>query len=297
MIEFDLTLTRPGGFTLSAAGQAADAEFLTLFGPSGSGKTTLLRLIAGLEPGASGQLLVDGQLWFDSAKGIHLPPQQRSVGFVFQDYALFPAMSVRDNIAYAAGRGQDGWVDELLALTELSALAARKPEQLSGGQQQRVALARALARRPRLLLLDEPLSALHPALRHTLQSELLALHRRFGLTTLLVSHDIAEVFHLADRVLVCEHGRIVQQGTPQQVFVGEGSRQNRLSLSAQVLSKRRSDVVWVLTLLIGQEIVEVLADDDEAAATQPGMRVQVLPQAFSPLLQPLAQDVSPTGQG
>lgn len=285
MIEFDLTLTRPGGFSLSVNERVNAGEFLTLFGQSGSGKTTLLRLLAGLERGSSGRLVVDGEIWFDSEQRISLPPQQRRVGFVFQDYALFPTMSVRDNIAFAAGRGQRDWVDELLALTELSELAQRKPAQLSGGQQQRVALARALARRPRLLLLDEPLSALHPELRYTLQSELLDLHRRFELTTVLVSHDVAEVFHLADRVLICDNGRIVQQGSPHQIFVGEASHQNRLSLTAQVLAKRRSDVVWVLTLLIGQEVVEVLADDDEAAQMEIGMRIQVFPQAFSPLLQ------------
>lgn len=285
MIEFDLTLTRPGGFLLSVNERVNAGEFLTLFGQSGSGKTTLLRLLAGLERSSRGRLVVDGEVWFDSEQRISLPPQQRRVGFVFQDYALFPSMSVRDNIAFAAGRGQGDWVDELLALTELSELAQRKPAQLSGGQQQRVALARALARRPRLLLLDEPLSALHPELRYTLQSELLDLHRRFGLTTVLVSHDVAEVFHLADRVLICENGHIVRQGSPHQIFVGEALRQNRLSLTAQVLAKRRSDVVWVLTLLIGQEVVEVLADDDEAARMETGMRIQVSPQAFSPLLQ------------
>jgi len=293
MIEFDLTLSRQGrsggsAFTLSMAGQIGDGEFLTLFGASGVGKSTLLRLIAGLEKPCSGSLVVDGETWCDTARGVHKPPQQRTVGFVFQDYALFPAMSVRDNVAYAAGRGESAWVGELLELTRLSGLADRKPHELSGGQQQRVALARALARRPRLLLLDEPLSALDLSLRLKLQQELQALHQRFGLTTILVSHDLSEVFRLSNRVMVCEHGRIVRHGHPRDVFIGQAPSRDRLSLSGELLAKRRSDVVWILTLLVGQDIVEVIATDEEADALEPGARLAISTRAFSPLLMPTA---------
>ncbi|MCW3481601.1 ATP-binding cassette domain-containing protein [Neisseriaceae bacterium JH1-16] len=291
MIRFDLTLSRTGrnggdGFQLAMAGDIADGEFLTLFGASGVGKSTLLRLFAGLEKPSGGTLVVDGDTWCDAERGVHKPPQQRSVGFVFQDYALFPAMSVRDNIGYAAGRGESAWVGELLELTRLSGLADRKPHELSGGQQQRVALARALARRPRLLLLDEPLSALDLSLRLTLQQELQALHQRFGLTTVLVSHDLSEVFRLSHRVMVCEQGRIVRHGHPREVFIGQAPSRDRLSLSGELLAKRRSDVVWILTLLVGQDIVEVIATDEEADALEPGARLAISTRAFSPLLMP-----------
>ncbi|MDN0084925.1 ATP-binding cassette domain-containing protein [Crenobacter sp. SG2305] len=291
MIEFDLSLSRAGhnsgdGFRLVMAGRIDDGEFLTLFGPSGVGKSTLLRLIAGLEKPSAGTLKVDGETWCDAARGMHKPPQQRSVGFVFQDYALFPTMTVSDNVRYAAGRGESAWVGELLELTRLSALAERKPHELSGGQQQRVALARALARRPRLLLLDEPLSALDLSLRLMLQQELQELHQRFGLTTILVSHDLSEVFRLSHRVMVCEHGRIVRHGHPRDVFIGQAPSRDRLSLSGELLAKRRSDVVWILTLLVGQDIVEVIATDEEADALEPGMRLAISTRAFSPLLMP-----------
>lgn len=289
MIEFDFTLQRPGGFTLSMASTVPDNNFLALFGSSGSGKTTLLRLIAGLENRASGRLVVNGEVWFDSQQRINLPPQTRKVGFVFQDYALFPSMTVKQNIVYAAGKSSVILVDELLELTELTAFASRLPASLSGGQQQRVALARALAGRPRLLLLDEPLSALHPALRSILQKKILSLHHQFNLTTLLVSHDIAEVFNMADRVAVCTRGNIVSQGTPHEIFIGNAVRANQLSLSAQVLDKRRGDVVWIVTLLVGQEVIQVLADEREAQDISVGDWIQVFPQAFSPQLKPVKQ--------
>ena len=183
-------------------------EFLTLFGPSGAGKTTLMRCIAGLETPDTGRIEVAGETWFDSDRKINLPPQKRSVGFVFQDYALFPTMSVRENLLFAAETAeQKKGVDELIALVELENLAARRPDTLSGGQKQRVALARALVRRPKILLLDEPLSALIPPCAK-LQNELSLIHERMGVSTLLVS-DIAETVRLSERLAAVERGRIV----------------------------------------------------------------------------------------
>ncbi|MBN2722283.1 MAG: ATP-binding cassette domain-containing protein, partial [Campylobacterales bacterium] len=151
-----------------------DGEFLTLFGLSGAGKTTLMRMIAGLEIPDNGRIEVDGEVWFDSELKINLPPQKRSVGFVFQDYALFPTMNVRQNLLFAAeNNSQRKYVDTLLEMIELTSLSERLPATLSGGQKQRVALARALVRHPKILLLDEPLSALDPAMRQKLQDELM----------------------------------------------------------------------------------------------------------------------------
>ncbi|GAB3553910.1 sulfate/molybdate ABC transporter ATP-binding protein [Noviherbaspirillum agri] len=257
------------------------ASFVALFGPSGAGKTSILRMLAGLTTPDSGHIIVDGVAWFDATKRINLPPQKRAIGFVFQDYALFPNLSVRDNVAYAANEHDGRWVDELLALVGLSALQQRLPATLSGGQKQRVALARALARRPKLLLLDEPLSALDAAMRAQLQEDLLQLHQRFGLTTLLVSHDIGEVFKLAQRVLKLDAGRVVQTGTPAETFLSQRLR-GRLNRHAQVLAIRREEVVHIVSLLVGGEIIDIIASDDEVEGLREGDVVCISAKAFSP---------------
>lgn len=286
MIEIALakTLTGASGkFELNIQTRLDSPGFVALFGASGVGKTSLLRMLAGLDQPDHGRIAINGETWFDSTAGIALPPQKRSIGFVFQDYALFPNMTVRENIAYATGSADKGWVDELLDVTSLTTLHERLPRMLSGGQKQRVALARAIARRPRLLLLDEPLSALDPELRARLQDDLRSLHERFGLTTLLVSHDIGEVFKLAQRVLVLDAGRIVQAGTPAEVFLQQ-RLSGKLNLHAQVLAVRREEVVQIVSLLVGQDIVEVIASDDEVAGLQPGDAITVSAKAFSPFL-------------
>jgi len=288
MIAFSLAKlldSASGPLQLQVEASIKDGSFATLFGPSGAGKTTVLRMLAGLARPDNGRIVVDGETWFDAARGIHLPPQHRAIGFVFQDYALFPNLSVRENIAYAVGRKEGGWVDELIALTDLGKLQERLPATLSGGQKQRVALARALARKPKLLLLDEPLSALDLGLRQQLQDELAALHRRFGLTTLMVSHELGEVFKLSDTVLRLEAGRIAACGTPRDVFL-QGQLSGRLNLHAQVLDIRREDVVHIVTLLIGQEVIDVVASEDEVAALRSGDNVSVSARAISPYLSP-----------
>ena len=197
----------------------AEGEFVTLFGQSGAGKTTLLRMLAGLTVPDRGHIAVGGEVWFDSEQHIDLPPQRREIGLVFQDYALFPNMTVRQNLAFAlADKKQGIRVDELIDMMQLGALQQRLPVTLSGGQKQRVALARALVRRPKLLLLDEPFSALDAETRIRLQDEILRLHRNFGLTTLIVSHDLGEVYKLSDRVLLIERGSISRNGLPAAVF-------------------------------------------------------------------------------
>lgn len=258
-------------------------SFVALYGPSGVGKTTLLRMLAGLTRPDAGRIVIDGECWFDSTRRIDLPPQRRSIGFVFQDYALFPNLTVRENVAYAVGSEEGGWVDELLELTGLQNLHDRFPHTLSGGQKQRVALARAIARKPRLLLLDEPLSALDIGTRVQLQDQIAALHHRFGLTTLLVSHDLGEVFKLSQQVLYLESGSIKQAGTPAELFLRQRLG-GKINLRAQVLAIRREDVIYVVSLLLGQEVVEVVATDDDVAAIRVGDFVEVAAKAFSPML-------------
>jgi spermidine/putrescine transport system ATP-binding protein len=193
-------------------------EFITLLGPSGCGKTTILRLIGGFEQPDTGAILLDG------ADIAGLPPNERPVNTVFQSYALFPHMSVYDNVAYglrAEGRPRAEIatrVRQALAVVQLEELSARRPDQLSGGQQQRVAIARAVVKRPRLLLLDEPLSALDFKLRKQMQYELKRIQRELGITFLFVTHDQEEALSMSDRVVVMREGAIEQTGTPREVY-------------------------------------------------------------------------------
>jgi molybdate transport system ATP-binding protein len=193
-------------FDLEAEYALTAGSFLGVRGPSGSGKTTLLRCLAGLERPEEGRIEMDGEVWFDDRKRIFRPPQKRSVGMVFQDYALFPNMTVLGNVLYAAA-DRDRAV-RLLELTRLTREARQFPRELSGGQKQRAALARALARRPKLLLLDEPLSALDEELRDSLALELGRVQRETGVAAILVSHSRAEIQKLCTEVLELSDGRM-----------------------------------------------------------------------------------------
>ena len=199
-------------------------EFFALLGPSGCGKTTLLRMLAGFEAPDAGRILLDGK---DIAQ---IPPHQRPVNMMFQNYALFPHLNVRDNIAFGLKRAGmasadiNARVNEMVALVKLGGLEKRKPDQLSGGQRQRVALARSLARRPRLLLLDEPLAALDKKLRESTQAELMELQRRLGLTFIIVTHDQQEAMTMAGRIGVMDAGRLEQVATPRELYEAPRSR-------------------------------------------------------------------------
>ncbi|WP_370557611.1 spermidine/putrescine ABC transporter ATP-binding protein PotA [Edwardsiella tarda] len=193
-------------------------EFLTILGPSGCGKTTVLRLIAGLEEVDSGQVVLDGE------EITHQPAEQRHVNTVFQSYALFPHMTVFENVAFGL-RMQKTPRDEItprvmdaLRMVQLDEMAQRRPHQLSGGQQQRVAIARAVVNKPRVLLLDESLSALDYKLRKQMQNELKALQRKLGITFIFVTHDQEEALTMSDRIVVMRDGRIEQDGTPREIY-------------------------------------------------------------------------------
>lgn len=239
--------------------QVADGEFLTLLGPSGCGKTTLLRIIAGLEKPDSGDILIDGETV------TNVPPEFRQVNMVFQHYALFPHMSVFENVAFGLRCKKiptdeiKERVDDVLAMVRMQELADRKPCRLSGGQRQRVAIARAVVNAPSVLLLDEPLSALDYNLRRNMQLELKQLQRRLGITFIFVTHDQNEALSMSDRVVVLKEGSIAQIGTPKDLyeepnslfvakFIGEA---NIFRVYATVLDDPR----YVKITLEGRELV------------------------------------------
>ena len=195
-------------FTIDVNLACAAGELLALVGPSGAGKTSIVRMLAGLETPDTGRICYGRQEWFDSGNKTDLPPQQRRLGYVFQDHTLFPHLTVEKNIAFAAR--EPGRVDELLALFGINDLRRRKPKQISGGERQRVALDQALASDPQLLLLDEPFSALDILTRKQLRKELKNLKTTLGIPILLVTHDLDEAMYLADHVLPIDRGEIAR---------------------------------------------------------------------------------------
>lgn len=253
-----------------------EGEFVALSGKSGSGKTTLLRILAGLEE-AKGEIKVGNENWL---KGdFSLPPQKRGIGFVFQDYALFENMSVEENLLFV---GKDkALAKKLLEMTELSDLAKRAPNTLSGGQKQRVSLCRAMMKRPKLLLLDEPLSALDAVMRTKLQNEILTLHKEFGTTTVMVSHDTSEMYRLANRVILLNLGKIINDGTPKEILLKTSGSQ-KFSFEGELLDILKVDVIYVAIISIGQQLVEVVISELEAKNLQIGQTVNVSTKAFAP---------------
>ncbi|OLB98593.1 MAG: hypothetical protein AUH35_03930 [Nitrospirae bacterium 13_1_40CM_62_7] len=220
----DITKSFPGRLVIDVRFTLAlePPTVLILFGPSGSGKTTVLRCLAGLEWPERGLIRFQGDTWLETGAGVRLPPQQRALGHMSQDYALFPTYSVAGNIAYGLGTltadERQRRVVDVITLLQLQGVENLRPAQLSGGQQQRVALARAIARHPRLLLLDEPLSALDLPTRVKLRGELRNLLRQLGIPTVVVTHDWEEALALGDQMAVMKAGRLLQMGPPQQVF-------------------------------------------------------------------------------
>ena len=273
-----------GPFELNVVLNARQGEFLAITGPSGSGKTTLLRLLAGLAAAEEGYIRFGSRIWLDTPQKINRRPQERDVGFVSQDYALFPNMTVRQNLEFALARRQSPEiVNELIEITELRELEHSYPEKLSGGQQQRVALARALVRKPKLLLLDEPLSALDPVIRAKLQNYILRLHEAFKLTTILVSHDYREIFKLASRVVSLNDGRLSQPDLPDRVVLA-GGRDGAFRLTGEVLSIEEKGSEFAVNVLIGHNVVQVPATPYDLQEMEPGAVVTVNFQAYQPAL-------------
>lgn len=274
-----------GGFLLDVDLQLEATQLIALFGASGSGKTTLLRCIAGLETPDSGFIEVNHEVWFDSKSEVNLSPQLRNAGYMFQEYALFPNMTVRENLEFALKKGANRQlVSDMVELIGLQELVARRPNALSGGQKQRVALARALVSQPRLLMLDEPLAALDAITRATLQDVLIQLQRDFNLPTMMVSHDISEVYKLAQHVVRLDAGKVVGQGHPLSIFSAQGNS-GKFQFTGEVLNIELADVIYILTVLVGNQIVKVVASKDEARQLAVGNQIMLLSKAFNPMIK------------
>lgn len=240
-----------------------EGALYAISGPSGSGKTTFLRLLAGLEKAKEGKIIVNNITWLDTSKNINLPPQKRKIGLVFQQYTLFPNMTVQQNLEYALDKHHKGnRVGELMDMMELTSFANKFSFQLSGGQQQRVALARALVRQPSVLLLDEPLSALDENLRSRLQDYILTIHQQYQLTTFLVSHDSSEIFKMAQRVVILKEGKIEKSGTPLSVyFNGKNSPDFQVvGIVLQLLFEKDRPQAFVK---VGEKIVTVSLSNEQ----------------------------------
>mgnify|MGYP000113635946 CR=1 FL=1 len=268
-----------GKMNLDVNLEIKNGEFLALAGLSGSGKTTLLRILAGLEE-ATGTINIDNNFWLNDK--FCLPSQKREIGFVFQDYALFPNFSVIDNLLYV--KKDKDLANHLLKITELEELKNRMPQTLSGGQKQRVSLCRALMNRPKLLLMDEPLSALDPQMRTKLQNEILTLHKEFNTTTIMVSHDPSEIYRLANRIVVLNHGQIINDGTPKDILLKTKGSQ-KFSFEGELLDIVKVDVIHIAIVAIGQQLVEVVVSKEEVKNLKIGQKVSLSTKAFSPTIQ------------
>jgi molybdate transport system ATP-binding protein len=271
-----------GAFEMSIELDIEEQSIVALSGSSGSGKTTLLRMIAGLTEPEYGEIVVGDKKWFDKNTGINLKPQERKIGFVFQELSLFPKMNVRENIEYAAKNKNS--VEDLLDLTELKNLEKRFPETLSGGQNRRVAIARALAREPDILLLDEPFSSLDSFMKFKLQNEILKIHNRYALTILFVSHDIAEICKLSSRMVTIERGSVRQDGSPLHLLTDRETSQ-KFAFMGEIIDIRKSDILYIVRIASGNTISEIVLTKEDVRDLHPGDKVMAAAKAFQPIVK------------
>lgn len=274
-----------GGMDLNVEMNIEQGSFIAIYGNSGAGKTSILRMLSGLLQADKGLITVDEQTWLNTDKRICVKPQQRKIGFVFQDYALFPNMTVRENLVFALEKGQDKQIiDELIEIIELNELQNQKPENLSGGQKQRVALARVLVRKPKILLLDEPLAAMDSTMRLKLQDYILKVHHQFNLTTILVSHNISEVVKMADKIFILENGIIKEEGSPIAVFTSK-QLSGKFQFTGEIIQIKKEGVIYIITVLIGKNFVKVIAEESDVKTISVGDHVVVASKAFNPIIR------------
>lgn len=265
--------------------QIEKGQLITLYGKSGAGKSSTLRILAGLMKPDGGYILANENIWVDTSKKINLRPQKRKIGFVFQDYALFPNMTVRENLFFALEKGSDKKIiRELIDIIELGELQNRKPDNLSGGQKQRVALARALVQRPQLLMLDEPLSALDHEMRIKLQGYILKVHQEFGLTTILISHDKLEVMKMSDRIFILEDGKIIRAGNPETIF-SENKENGIFQINGIIENIVNKNEKFEVSILIGENLVSIFLEKEKINHLEIGNHISLTINSFNPTIQ------------
>jgi molybdate transport system ATP-binding protein len=282
MIKIDINknlIGSSGNIELKIKLDIDNKEFIALIGQSGSGKTTLLRVLAGLES-AEGIISVENDIWLDKNKT--KPIQERNIGFVFQDYALFPNMSVEENLLFV--NKDKNLCDELLEITGLEQLKKRLPNTLSGGQQQRVSLCRAMMKKPKLLLMDEPLSALDPAMRNRLQKEIMILHKRFGTITIMVSHNPNEIYKLATRIIEIKDGQIISDSkNKDEVF--NTNKEQEITLQGEILDIIENNNQNKIIVSIGQQIVKLEIDNQKIEGIKIGNIINLTLKDFNCLIE------------
>lgn len=275
-----LTFTLKKGFEgfTEDVGLTLGEELLVLFGPSGAGKTLILKMISGLVSPDEGTVVVGGRTVFDSAGDVFVPIRKRKIGYLFQDYALFPHMTVYGNIAYGiSGMAEDLVKDKvkgLITVTRLNGLEDRYPHELSGGQKQRTALARTLATGPEVLLLDEPFSALDYQVREKLRADLIGIHKLFPVTTVVVTHDLEEAFMLGTRIAVINNGRIEQSGTREEVFYRPKTRNVARFVGVRnIFDGRVIALTGTEAVIFNKDLGEVKAPPPAGMRLEPGKEV------------------------
>lgn len=260
-----------GAFHLDVKLAIPEGKLVTLYGPSGAGKTSILRMLAGLMSPDDGNINVNETSWFNGNSKSDVPSRKRNVAFVFQDFALFPHMTVLENLCFAMPHRDEKQARDLLTFMDLEGLQDAKPRLLSGGQQQRVALARALAQQPKILLLDEPLSALDFDLRKRMQNLLRKIHDKFGYTTVLVSHDPNEIMALSDWVYHIENGKIVKEGKVDKFF----QNQDDTLITGTVLKIESHDKGYNVVLEIQNKSLEIRLSEEKGKTLKVGDKIEM----------------------
>lgn len=261
-----------------------EQEILAIFGPSGSGKTTILRMLAGLTPPDHGAIQLDQQIWYSDR--INLAAQARSIGYVFQKPVLFPHMTVLENLHFALNSHKDKKkISEVIEFFKLELLLYRKAAYISGGEGQRVAIARALLRSPKLLLLDEPFTGLDQGKKEFILKQIKRYLDIYPTPTIFVSHDLREVLQLAQRVLILKDGKGMKEGLPQEIFLRKDIS-GKFSFSGQVVSIKKKGLMYELGIVVDNQLIIVIATEDEAAPLTIGAPVFLLAKAFDPIVLP-----------